>query len=151
MASLVGAFGAKLSKEISPSSDEEIPLQSVIGSLMYAMGIMDLSITFSGSAKNALEFMGYRDVDWASDMDHIRSTFGGLVSWENKKQQTISLSSAKVKYISTYCASKELFWLRKLLDIEMQYHFIREHAEKKVLQVEFYETDHIMADALEFC
>ena len=55
---------------------------------------------------------GYSDADWPGNADDRKSTSGGcfyvgnnLVSWMSKKQNSISLSTAEVEYISTgsYC------------------------------------------------
>ena len=51
---------------------------------------------------------GYSDVDWARNVDDRKSTSGdcfyvgnNLVSWMSKKQNSISLSTAEVEYITT--------------------------------------------------
>ncbi len=56
-------------------------------------------------AKNQLQVHGYTDADWAGNVLDKRSTSGfmfsfgsGAVSWNNKKQPTIALSSMEVEY-----------------------------------------------------
>jgi hypothetical protein len=38
-----------------------------------------------------------------------------MVSWFNRKQSPVSLSTAKAEYIATCMASREAIWLQKLL------------------------------------
>ena len=38
-----------------------------------------------------------------------------MISWSNKKQSSVALSTAEVEYIAASDASKEAIWLRKLL------------------------------------
>jgi hypothetical protein len=43
-------------------------------------------------------------------------SFGSVdVSWSNKKQPTIALSSTEVEYISIIIVTCEIVWLQKLL------------------------------------
>jgi hypothetical protein len=47
-----------------------------------------------------------------------------MISWQSRKQSSIALSTAEVKYIAACSASCEAIWLRKLLtglfDLEME-------------------------------
>lgn len=71
----------------------------------------------------------YIDVDWVGCVDDKKSTSGGafflgcrLVSWLKKKQDSISLSTAKVEYIATTYCCTQLLWMRKTLkDIKVVY------------------------------
>jgi len=55
--------------------------------------------------------VAYSDVDWARCVDDRKSTNGGafflgdnLVSWHNKKQESVSLSTIEEKYmVATSC------------------------------------------------
>jgi hypothetical protein len=56
-------------------------------------------------AKSQLQVHGYTDADWAGNISNRRSTSGflfsfgsGAVSWSNKKQSTVALSSTKAEY-----------------------------------------------------
>ena len=67
-----------------------------------------------------LRFVGYTNSDWANCLDTRRSVGGfgftlgsGLVSWNAKKQKTVTSSSCEAEY--TFEASKEAIWLRTLL------------------------------------
>ena len=67
--------------------------------------------------------MGYCDANWARDFDDRKSTSRGcfflgsnLVSWLNKKQNCISLSTIEAKYIATGSSCSQLIWMRNMLN-----------------------------------
>ena len=69
-----------------------------------------------------LRLMGYTDLDWANCLDTRRSVGGfgftlgsGLISWNVKKQKTITSSSCEAEYTAAFEASKEVIWLCTLL------------------------------------
>ena len=69
-----------------------------------------------------MSLAGYSDADWASNVDDRKSTTGGcfyvgvnLVAWMSKKQNFVSLSTAKAEYIATGSCCSQLFWMKKLL------------------------------------
>ena len=54
-----------------------------------------------------LNLVGYKDVDWGGDLDERISTLGylfllngGVISWSNKKQSCIALSTIEAKFIA---------------------------------------------------
>ncbi|MBW0493300.1 hypothetical protein O181_033015 [Austropuccinia psidii MF-1] len=64
----------------------------------------------------------YTDADWGNLLIDQRSVGGytlflnhHLISWQTKKQQTISHSTTKAKYKSLSDASKEILWFQQLL------------------------------------
>ncbi|XP_065636819.1 secreted RxLR effector protein 161-like [Quercus suber] len=66
--------------------------------------------------------VGYSSADWAGNADDRKGTSGGcfylgnnLVSWMSKKQNSISLSTAKVEYIAADSCCTQLIWMQKLL------------------------------------
>ena len=66
--------------------------------------------------------MGYTDSDWAGNADDKKSTTGGcffigsnLVSWYNKKQNSISLSTAEVEYIAAGSCCAQMIWMKQML------------------------------------
>jgi hypothetical protein len=73
-------------------------------------------------AKSQLQVHGYTDANWASNVSDRRSTSGfmfsfgsGVVSWSNKKQTTVALSSMEAEYRGATIATCEIVWLQKLL------------------------------------
>jgi len=61
--------------------------------------------------------------DWEGDPDEKRSTKGyafsigyGIISWSNKKQPIVSLSSTEYEYKALCHATYEEIWLRRILE-----------------------------------
>jgi hypothetical protein len=66
--------------------------------------------------------VGYSDSNWDRDKLDRKSTLGtcqflgrSLVSWKSKKQNCISMSTAKAEYVAatSYCA--QLLWMKQTL------------------------------------
>ena len=64
----------------------------------------------------------YSDIDQARNANDRKSTSGGcfyvgnnLVSWMNRKQNSISLSTIEAEYIATSSCCTQLLWMQKLL------------------------------------
>jgi len=64
----------------------------------------------------------YADSDWASDVDDRKSCSGnvimlagGPISWESKKQKSVTLSTMEAEYMSLSEVCKEIVYLRRLL------------------------------------
>ena len=62
--------------------------------------------------------VGFTDSDWVGDLDDRKSTTGyvfslgyGPVSWDCKKQQALTLSSAEVEYRAAFNVSQEALWI----------------------------------------
>ena len=65
----------------------------------------------------------YTDVDWEGKIDDRKSTSGGalflgkrLVTWTSKKQTCTLQSTEEAEYVAAAQATKEIVWLRKILD-----------------------------------
>lgn len=76
----------------------------------------------SGALDNAVHVNAYCDADWAGEVIQRRSTTGfviylGLcpVSWQSKKQGTVSRSSTESEYRSLANTAAEISWVRHLL------------------------------------
>ena len=66
--------------------------------------------------------VGYTDSDWAGSVSDRKSTSGccfslgsTVVSWFNRKQKSVALSSAEAEYMAASQTSCEALWLRKLM------------------------------------
>jgi hypothetical protein len=75
------------------------------------------------SRETNLVVAGYSDADWAGSAGDRKSTSGGcfyvgnnLVAWMNKKQASISLSTAEAEYIAAGSCCTQLLWMKKLLE-----------------------------------
>jgi len=69
-----------------------------------------------------LKLCGFIDVDWVGSPSNRKSTSSGIfnvgsatVSWYNRKQKSVMLSSAEVEYIAASQATCEAIWMRKIL------------------------------------
>ncbi|XP_059073639.1 secreted RxLR effector protein 161-like [Cryptomeria japonica] len=90
----------------------------------YLWGTFEYSLCFHGNhtrPRHSLSISGYVDSDWAGDTDSRRSTsgyvfmmFGGAVSWMNKKQLVVALSTTEAEYMATTYNCKQANWLQRL-------------------------------------
>lgn len=69
-----------------------------------------------------VELQGYIDFDWVRSVVDRKSTSGccfnlgsATISWYNRKQQPVALSSVKAEYMAISMVSCEEKWLRKML------------------------------------
>ncbi|KAM0034727.1 putative RNA-directed DNA polymerase [Helianthus debilis subsp. tardiflorus] len=69
-----------------------------------------------------LRIQAYTDADWAGDKGDRKSTSGyftlvggNLVTWRNKKQKVVALSSAEAEFRGIARGLAEVLWIRKLL------------------------------------
>ncbi|XP_065633656.1 secreted RxLR effector protein 161-like [Quercus suber] len=166
------------------AAPKESHLTAVKRIICYINGTSDYGIWYSKDSDQCLA--GYSDADWARCIDDRKSTSSGcfylgnnLVQWMSKKQNSLSLSMAKVEYIAAGSCCAQLLWMRKLLHdygitqgtmcvfcdntsainlsknpvqhskskhIEIQYHFIRDLMEEKIMCLEFINTNNQKAD-----
>ena len=68
------------------------------------------------------ELVGFTDSDLVGDIDDRRSTArmtfylnGNLISWQSKKQRTVTLSFCETEFMAATAASCQALWLRNLL------------------------------------
>ncbi len=87
--------------------------------LRYIAGTLTCGIT---SKQTDTPVGGYRDADYAGDSDTRRSTSGfvfilngGAISWNNRLQPTVAVSTTEAEYIASAQAVREALWLKKLL------------------------------------
>ncbi|CAM8968867.1 unnamed protein product [Rhodiola kirilowii] len=86
--------------------------------IKYVYGTADFGIWYTKDTNPYL--LGYYDVDWAGNAEDWKSTPGGcfflgnnLVSRFSKKQNSISLSTAKAEYIAVESCSTQLLWMKQ--------------------------------------
>ncbi len=113
---------ARLSQYASNPSKEH--RQAAIRVLRYLKGTPDQGITYRGIEPITAQppLLAYCDSDWAQDIDTRRSvtgyTFllcGAAISWQSKRQHTVTLSSVEAEYQAAVQAAKEAIWWRRFL------------------------------------
>jgi hypothetical protein len=87
--------------------------------LRYINATANLGVYLSRDTN--LELARYSNVDWAENSNDRKSTFGGcfyvgtnMVAWMSKKQNSISLSTAKAEYIVVGSCCTQLIWMKQL-------------------------------------
>jgi hypothetical protein len=82
-----------------------------------------LTITLRSTPINQVNFVSFVDASWASCHITTKSTTGylilwnnNLISWRSNKQSTTSLSSTEAEYIAITEVTKELLWLKMVID-----------------------------------
>ena len=69
-----------------------------------------------------MKLHGFTDADWAGSPSERKITSGGIfsigyivVSWYNRKQRSVVISSAEAKYMAVSQATCEAIWMRNIL------------------------------------
>ena len=113
------AFSVRVCARFQAASKES-HMTAVKRIICYVNGTFDYGIWYSRDSNDCL--VGYSDVDWVGCVDNRKSTSGecfylgnNLVSWMNKKQNLLSLSTAKAEYIAMSSCCAQLLWMKKLL------------------------------------
>eukprot|EP00253_Pinus_taeda_P012691 PITA_12691 len=72
--------------------------------------------------EDEVKLCGFTDEDWAGSPTDRKSTSGGIfsiwsttVSWYNRKQISMALSSTEAEYMAASLATCEAIWMRKIL------------------------------------
>jgi hypothetical protein len=88
--------------------------------LRYLSGTVEYGLLYERSG--GVRLAGFTDVDWAGCAEDKKSTSGccfsigsGIISWFNRKQRSVALSSVEAEYMVASLAACEALWLRKLL------------------------------------
>eukprot|EP00253_Pinus_taeda_P002306 PITA_02306 len=89
--------------------------------LRYLKGTQDFGIKYTHVDDFSL--IGYSDLDFDGDKETGVSTLGyamsvgsGAISWRSRKQSIPANSTTKAKYVAAAEATKEIVWLRKILE-----------------------------------
>jgi len=84
--------------------------------LRYLQGTIDYGIIYTNSSN--VRLIGFTNSDWDGNRDDHRSITGyafsigsGLITWSNKKQNKVSLSSTEEEYQAMCVATCEAVWL----------------------------------------
>ena len=87
--------------------------------LIIAKGRIDYGLKYK--ADQRINSEGYVDSDWVGSTIDRKSTLGcffsmgsGVISWFNRKQYYVELSTSKAKHVASCSTSCEEVWLRKL-------------------------------------
>jgi len=96
-------------------------LQAVYKIIYYLKGTVGQGLFYSANVDLKLSAFAYSD--FSSCLDSRKSTTGycmflgtSLVSWKSKKQEVVSMSSAEAEYRAMSMATREIMWLRYLLE-----------------------------------
>lgn len=88
--------------------------------LRYLKGTLSYGLQLYRSS--SCELFAYSDADWTSYPDDRKSTSGylvylgqNLISWQSRKQNTVSCSSTKSQYREMALATTEITWLQSLM------------------------------------
>ncbi|XP_047335591.1 secreted RxLR effector protein 161-like [Impatiens glandulifera] len=91
--------------------------------LRYIKGTMEYGLMFEKNDSEDIELFWFCDSDWARSMDDMKSTSGycyslgsGIFSWASKKKERVAHSSAEAEYVLANEATKQVVWLRKILE-----------------------------------
>ena len=89
--------------------------------LRYISGTIDIGLKIVASKSQGIS--AFSDADWAGCSDDRKSTGGfaiflgaTLISWQAKKQATVSRSSTEAEHKSLANATAEVIWVQSLLD-----------------------------------
>lgn len=94
--------------------------RAAIRVLRYLKGTRTMELSLGGSN---IHLSGFTDSDYANCPDTGRSIGGycftlgtGVISWASRKQKTVADSTTTAEYIAAHDASRELMWIRYLLE-----------------------------------
>jgi len=90
--------------------------------MRYLKGTLDYGLRYVTDHEFGL--YGYSDSDWADNIPNRKSTStycfslgSSMVSWNNRKQWRVALSTVEAEYVEVCAARREAVWLRKLMTI----------------------------------
>ncbi|KAI3742552.1 hypothetical protein L1987_60237 [Smallanthus sonchifolius] len=166
------------------SQPKESHMIAVKRNFRYLKGKPRLGLRYS--KKQSFDFKAYTDSDYGGCNLDRKSTSGGcqflgdkLVSWQCKKQSTVSVSTCEAEYIDTASGCSQILWIQQQLrdyglnftgtllfidnnatmsitnnpvkhsktkHIEIRHHFIRDCAEKHLIELVKVHTDDNLAD-----
>ena len=110
------------------NSPTELHFGAVKRIIRYLQGIMHSGIVYSANSQPILT--AFSDSDWAADLNTRRSVTGYVVyigdnpiSWQSKKQTSISRSSTEAEYKALAHTTADISWVRQILrDLKCSVH-----------------------------
>ena len=88
--------------------------------MRYLNGTIDYSLYYQGKD---LYLEGYTNTDWGGDLDERKCTSeyvfllgNRVISWSNKKQTCVTLSTIEAKFVALSIAIQEIVWLKRFLN-----------------------------------
>jgi hypothetical protein len=88
--------------------------------MRYLKGTIDCGLSYDGD--HDFTMSGYSDADWVGSVSDRKRTSGcclslgsAMISWQSRKQSSISLNTVEAGYIVACSARCEAIWLQKLL------------------------------------
>ncbi|KAM1579597.1 hypothetical protein ACFXTI_041509 [Malus domestica] len=89
--------------------------------LRYVQGTIQCGLTYSSSSDNSIT--AFSDSDWAADPNTKRSITGfvvfmgqNMISWQSKKQSSVSKSSTEAEYKALAHCAADIAWVKLLLN-----------------------------------
>ncbi|GKE77494.1 hypothetical protein Tco_1543614 [Tanacetum coccineum] len=114
-------------------------LNAVKRIFQYLKGIVNRGLWYLNDS--SISLTAFVDADHAGCHDKCRSTSGSmqflgdrLISWSSKRQKSVAISGTEAEYIA----------LSKQIDI--RFHFIKEHVENGVIKLYFVNIEYQLAD-----
>ncbi|GKB63210.1 hypothetical protein Tco_0919396 [Tanacetum coccineum] len=116
--------------DVDPILDNIVDYQKLRGKLIYLTNTMldisyavhCLSLGIHIIKESGMFLKSYSDADWAKCIFTRKSVTGycvfinnNLISWKNKKQNTISKSSTEAEYRALASVTSEVIWILKIL------------------------------------
>lgn len=101
------------------TNPQELHARAVIHIYRYLRGNVDFALLYRQGEETDL--YRFTDGNWAGDTHDRKSTTGYIfmlgstpITWNNKKQPTMALSSIESEYMAITEGTKEAVWLRRL-------------------------------------
>jgi hypothetical protein len=103
--------------QVEPRHEHWIAAKHV---LRYIRGTINYGLRYTASSN--IQLHGFTDSDWAGSAEDRKSTSGmcfslgsAMISWGNRKQKSVALSTTEAEYMAACEACTEAIWLRKLI------------------------------------
>lgn len=96
---------------------------AALHALQYVKATLHYHIKYTRNSEHGIKPYGYVDADYGGDPDTKRSTSGyvfimagGPVSWNSKRQATVTLSTTEAEYVGLTRAAQQCKWMFSFMD-----------------------------------